>query len=72
MCCLQLACKSGLDSRALTLCESMPSVEVVQLASKYAAKIGKQHLASKVNEIARNMNKPRCCSIIAVIIPTFF
>uniref|UniRef100_A0A0A9X0K5 WD repeat and HMG-box DNA-binding protein 1 n=2 Tax=Lygus hesperus TaxID=30085 RepID=A0A0A9X0K5_LYGHE len=50
-----LACRSGLESRALTLCESMPTVDVVKLASKYAAKIGRQHLASKVNDIASTM-----------------
>ena len=54
---LQLACRSGLDSRAISLCETMPSVEVVKLAAKYAAKLGKHHLAEKVTEVANKMSK---------------
>ncbi|CAH1402703.1 unnamed protein product [Nezara viridula] len=52
-----LACRSGLDSRAISLCETMPSIEVVKLAAKYAAKLGKHHLAEKVTDIANKMSK---------------
>ncbi|BES94097.1 WD repeat and HMG-box DNA-Hypothetical protein protein 1-like [Nesidiocoris tenuis] len=54
-----MACRSGLEARALTLCESMPSVDVVKLASEYAAKIGRHQLANKVNEIASSMSRPK-------------
>ncbi|KAL1117946.1 hypothetical protein AAG570_004259 [Ranatra chinensis] len=47
-----LACRSGLDGRAVALCEGMHSVDVVRLAAKYAAKLGRQQLANKITSIA--------------------
>jgi hypothetical protein len=49
---LQLACRSGLECRAVELCNLMPSYHVVQLAMKYASKLGKMNLADKVAEVA--------------------
>jgi hypothetical protein len=49
---LQLACRSGLEYRAVELCDLMPSHHVVQLAMKYASKLGKMNLADKVAEVA--------------------
>uniref|UniRef100_T1I8X1 WD repeat-containing protein 55 homolog n=1 Tax=Rhodnius prolixus TaxID=13249 RepID=T1I8X1_RHOPR len=47
-----LACRSNLDRRAISLCEIMPSLDVINLASKYAVKIGQHNLATKVTDIA--------------------
>lgn len=47
-----LACRSGLEYRAVELCDLMPSHHVVQLAVKYASKLGKMNLADKVSEVA--------------------
>ncbi|XP_067007806.2 WD repeat and HMG-box DNA-binding protein 1 isoform X2 [Anabrus simplex] len=46
-----LACRSGLEHRAVDLCELMPSHQVVELAVKYASKLGKMHLASRLSEV---------------------
>jgi hypothetical protein len=56
---LQLACRSGLEYRALELCELMPSHSVVQLAVKYASKLGKMNLADKVSEVAAHKLEER-------------
>ncbi|XP_073989333.1 chromosome transmission fidelity 4 isoform X2 [Rhodnius prolixus] len=48
-----LACRSNLDRRAISLCEIMPSLDVINLASKYAVKIGQHNLATKVTDIAQ-------------------
>lgn len=48
-----LACRSNLDRRAISLCEIMPSLEVINLASKYAVKIGRHNLATKVTDVAQ-------------------
>lgn len=53
----QLACRSGLECRAVSLCESMPSVDVVKLASKYAAKLGRHQLASRVSQVAARLSE---------------
>ncbi|XP_069678187.1 WD repeat and HMG-box DNA-binding protein 1 [Periplaneta americana] len=47
-----LACRSGLEFRAVELCSLMPSHQVVQLAMKYASKLGKMNLADKIAEVA--------------------
>ncbi|XP_046676836.1 WD repeat and HMG-box DNA-binding protein 1-like isoform X1 [Homalodisca vitripennis] len=44
-----LACQSGLEMRALSLCQLM-SPEVVQLAIKYASKLGRSQLAHLIAE----------------------
>lgn len=49
---LQLACRSGFEYRAVEICDLMPSHHVVQLAMKYASKLGKMNLADKVAEVA--------------------
>jgi hypothetical protein len=49
---LQLACRSGLEYRAVELCNLMPSHHIVQLAMKYASKLGKMNLSDKVSEMA--------------------
>ncbi|PSN43420.1 WD repeat and HMG-box DNA-binding protein 1 [Blattella germanica] len=46
-----LACRSDLENRAVELCNLMPSHQVVQLAMKYASKLGKMHLTDKVAEV---------------------
>lgn len=46
-----LACQSGLEMRAVELCELMP-LQVVQLAIKYASKLGRAQLAERISEIA--------------------
>lgn len=51
-----LACRNGFDSRAVSICEAMPSADVVSLAAKYAAKLGKHQLAEKVSEVANRMS----------------
>ena len=48
---LQLACRSGHEFRAVGLCDLMPSQHVVQLAMKYASKLGKMNLADKIAEV---------------------
>lgn len=45
----QLACQSGLEMRAVGLCQLM-SPEVVQLAIKYASKLGRIQLADRIAE----------------------
>ncbi|XP_021932631.1 WD repeat and HMG-box DNA-binding protein 1 isoform X1 [Zootermopsis nevadensis] len=47
-----LACRSGFEYRAVEICDLMPSHHVVQLAMKYASKLGKMNLADKVAEVA--------------------
>ncbi|XP_071453282.1 WD repeat and HMG-box DNA-binding protein 1 [Hetaerina americana] len=47
-----LACRGDLDFRAVELCKMMPSSQVVMLAEKYASKLGKQHLADRINSVA--------------------
>uniref|UniRef100_A0A1B6MKD1 Uncharacterized protein n=1 Tax=Graphocephala atropunctata TaxID=36148 RepID=A0A1B6MKD1_9HEMI len=44
-----LACQSGLEMRAVGLCQLM-SPEVVQLAVKYASKLGRSQLAQRIAE----------------------
>jgi chromosome transmission fidelity protein 4 len=56
---LQLACRSGLEHRAVELCDLMPSHYVVQLAMKYASKLGKMNLADKVAEVAAHKLEER-------------
>lgn len=46
----QLACRSGLEHRALELSGLMPSQQVVQLAVKYATKLGKRQLAERLTD----------------------
>ncbi|XP_046384284.1 WD repeat and HMG-box DNA-binding protein 1 [Ischnura elegans] len=46
-----LACRGDLDFRAVELCKMMPSSQVVMLAEKYASKLGKQHLADRINTV---------------------
>ncbi|XP_014251376.1 WD repeat and HMG-box DNA-binding protein 1 [Cimex lectularius] len=53
-----LACRSGLEARAVALCEAMQSLDIVKLAAKYAMKMGKHQLAQKVNEVAARMADP--------------
>jgi hypothetical protein len=48
---LQLACRSGHEFRAVELCDLMPSQHVMQLAMKYASKLGKMNLAEKIAEV---------------------
>lgn len=45
-----LACKSDLDQRAFDICNLMPSVQIVQLAKKYASKVGKMQLVKRIDE----------------------
>jgi len=49
-----LACRSGHEFRAVELCDLMPSQHVVQLAMKYASKLGKMNLAEKIAEVVTN------------------
>ncbi|PNF36311.1 hypothetical protein B7P43_G00541, partial [Cryptotermes secundus] len=54
-----LACRSGLEYRAVELCDLMPSHHVVQLAVKYASKLGKMNLADKVSEVVAHKLEER-------------
>ena len=58
MTCVQLACRSEHEYRAVEMCNLMPSYHVAQLALKYASKLGKMHLADKVSEVvSRKMDE---------------
>ncbi|KAG7162954.1 WD repeat and HMG-box DNA-binding protein 1-like [Homarus americanus] len=47
-----LACRSERDSRALEVCQLMPSYHTVELAIKYAGKLRRLQLAERLGEIA--------------------
>lgn len=50
---MQLACQSGLEMRAVELCELMPTPHVAQLAVKYASKLGKMPLAERLAQVVK-------------------
>merc|ERR1719319_1692353 len=52
-----LACRSDHESRAVEVCRLMPNVESIQLAIKYAAKLRRIHLASKLGELAMEVQE---------------
>lgn len=52
-----LACRSDHESRAVEICRLMPNVESIQLAIKYAAKLRRIHLASKLGELAMEVQE---------------
>ncbi|XP_069986368.1 WD repeat and HMG-box DNA-binding protein 1 [Penaeus vannamei] len=47
-----LACRTERESRALEVCQLMPSYHTVQLAIKYAGKLHRLQLADKLGEVA--------------------
>ena len=49
---LQLACKTQRESRAMEICELMPTQHAVQLAVKYATRLRFMQLATQLNELA--------------------
>lgn len=49
---IQLACRTERESRALEVCQLMPSYHTVQLAIKYAGKLHRMQLADKLGEVA--------------------
>nr|CAD7427825.1 unnamed protein product [Timema monikensis] len=46
-----LACRSDQQARAVELCSLMQGPQVVQLAMKYASKLGKSHLADRIADM---------------------
>lgn len=48
----QLATKLDSDWAALTVANIMPDPQTVQLAIRYAARLGRQNLASRLGEVA--------------------
>lgn len=48
---MQLACRSEMESRAKELIEMIASPALLPLAIKYASKLGRIHLAEKLNEM---------------------
>ncbi|XP_046990325.1 WD repeat and HMG-box DNA-binding protein 1 isoform X3 [Schistocerca americana] len=62
-----LACKSGLEQRAAELGALMPSQQVLQLAMKYATKVGKHHLADRLSEDAAKRERERLTPEITAI-----
>ena len=50
---LQLACKTGRDTRAEEIAELMSGQQAVQLVIKYASRVKKIQLAEKLTDIAR-------------------
>lgn len=46
-----MACKSGHDMRAFELCKLIKSEQSLNLALKYAVRIGNNSLAEKITEI---------------------
>lgn len=50
---LQLSCKMKREFRAVEVCQMMSTSRAVQLAVKYATRIGLMQVAQRVNEIAR-------------------
>ena len=52
--CLQLACKSEREYRAVELCEMMPSAHTVQLAIKYASRLRLINLAERLSQLAQS------------------
>ncbi len=49
---LQLATKLDSDWAALSIANLMPDPQTVQLAIRYAARLGRQNLASRLGEVA--------------------
>lgn len=46
-----MACKSGHDMRALELCKLIRSEQTLNLALKYALRVGNNSLAEKITEV---------------------
>lgn len=52
-----MACKSGHDMRALELCKLIRSEQYLNLALKYAMRVGNSSLATKITTIIENETK---------------
>uniref|UniRef100_A0A1B6DME6 Uncharacterized protein n=1 Tax=Clastoptera arizonana TaxID=38151 RepID=A0A1B6DME6_9HEMI len=62
-----LACQSGLEMRAVELCELMPTSEIPQLAFKYAAKVGKTQLAERISQVLKRKTEDESDEPVAVV-----
>lgn len=52
-----MACKSGHDMRALDLCKLIRSEQYLNLALKYAMRVGNNSLTTKITAIIENESK---------------
>lgn len=50
---LQLACRGNAEYRAVDLCEEFASRKVLELAMKYAGRLGQMALVTKLQSVAR-------------------
>ncbi|XP_050438249.1 WD repeat and HMG-box DNA-binding protein 1 [Adelges cooleyi] len=55
-----LACKSGHNMRALDLCKLIRSEQSLNLALKYAMRVGNSSLAEKITEVIENYSSRDC------------
>lgn len=67
-----MACRSELEQRAQELVELIGSQQLLNLAIKYASKLGRMHLADKLGMLARNMEeRPETPTMVNIFLHLF-
>jgi hypothetical protein len=62
--CLQLACKTEREFRAVEICKMMPDPHMVQLAIKYASRLNLISLAEKLNDVVRMKHEEEMAKVM--------